>query len=678
MSFQIVPDQLEEVEEDVNAAVAVAVSTNRNALMEIGINEEEEETPMSQSATMEGQLHSQHSYNPDASLPDDVQSFLINLNDSITRRDVDRIRYFHENVHNMLTFKYYSKTRWPSPSAVEGLIDSFECNPELTKLLYAEQYYRHLFAKFPNHVKWADRVSSWKNYISLFSYLLLRWSSSAEPQNIQMPESLRECFEGAGISVSYEKEGEICLPPEMIHGIVDEFLYQFQDTCRYRTRIAHVISMSEPAQSEGRPVKVDQDIWRCDIIFQIFQSFIDLSGVRDLMRAEGAAPQQEQIQTLGSVDSIPIRYQLGFFSVLGLLRLHVLLGSYYTAIEVSNGVDCQLFRPLLWRVQAAYVSYLYYLGFSYMMLQRYIDAIRVFQQSTVSFASNSIGSGGSSSHASPYQHDAVGKFVDRMSWLMLFCQLLSYGSSTSFNRMEESLSHQSDRKSSPSFSPLGSDTSNWRELLSKVSPRFISPSIPVVSPRDAMIKIDQSEPQQRQMHTFSPLMHLFELCSMIRSFTKLYNNLNVDTLASLMHIAKKNNHLRSREVIKSRGGGGGVGADSQTTDSSSSSVSLAPDDFEVQEPSSIARSQIIAIKSRAGRQRIWKTGDLHSGELVPLNGDVDLLLDMDTIHIIEGKQVDKFFGDIFAKQILKARNLLRHIDSLTSKVSDSSAKREKA
>ncbi|TRY52886.1 Eukaryotic translation initiation factor 3 subunit L [Cryptosporidium tyzzeri] len=673
MSFQIVPDQLEEVEEDVNTAIAVAVSTSRNALLEIGINEEEEETPMSQNANIESQLQTQQSYNSEISFPDEVQSFLINLNDSISRRDVDRIRYFNENLHNNLTFKYYMKSRWPNPSVVENLINSFNNYSELTKLLYIEQYYRHIFAKFPNHVKWIDRVSSWKNYIALFNHLLFRGHSSTESQSSQIPNSLKEYFESNNLSTNFDREDEICLPPEMIHGIIDEFLYQFQDTCRYRTRVAHVISMSEQGQNDGRAAKVDQDVWRCDIIFQIFQSFVDLSEVRQLMSADITASQQEHLQVLNSVESFPIRYQLGYFSILGLLRLHALLGSYYIAIEVSNGIDHQIFRPLLWKVQTAYVSYLYYLGFSYMMLQRYIDAIRIFQQSTVSFASNAMNSNNSSSHSSPYQHDAIGKFIDRMSWLMLFCQLLSYGNSSNFNRMEESLSHQNDRKSSPSFSPLGSDTSNWKEMLSKVSPRFISPSVPLITPRDHIVKADQNEPQQRQMQTFSPLMHLYELNSMIRSFTKLYNNLNVDTLASLMHIAKKNGNLKSREVIKSRNSG----SDSQANEISST-PSTTTDDFEVQEPSSIARSQIIAIKSRSGRQKIWKSGDLHSGELVQLNGDVDLLLDLDTIHIIEGKQVDKFFGDIFAKQILKARNLLRHIDSLTSKNLDSSSKKEKA
>ncbi|KAF7458390.1 eukaryotic translation initiation factor 3 subunit 6 interacting protein [Cryptosporidium felis] len=674
MSFQIVPDQLEEVEDDVNIAVAVAVaaSTNRNALIEIGINDEDE-TPMSQSMLLDGQPQSQQICPPDTSLPDDVQSYLIGLNESLNRRDVDRIRNFHEHTHNNLTFKYYMKTRWPSVSTVENLIESFSYNSMMTRFLYTEQYYRHVFAKFPNNIKWQDRVSSWRNYIALFNYLIFNCYSNIEPQNMQLPITLIEYFKSYELNTKFEHRGEICLPPEMIHSIIDEFLYQFQDTCRYRARVAHVISISDHNLNEGRSAKIDQDIWRCDIILLIFQSLVDLSKIRLLM-TNCDINQQEQLQNLPSTDFVTIEYQLGYFSIIGLLRLHSLLGNYHTAIEISNGIDIPLFRPLLWKATTAYVSYLYYLGFSYLMLQRYIDAIRIFQQSTVSFASSAISSI-NSSHSSPYQHDAIGKFVDRMSWLMLFCQLLSYGNNSSLNRMEESLSHQNDRKPFQSFSPFGSDISNWKDLLLKVSPRFISPSIPIISSKDQMIKVDQNEPQQRQIQTFSPLVQLFELNSMIRSFTKLYNNLNVDTLASLMHIAKRNSSSKSREVIKSRNGGDIQYLECPNNDSLYSTL----DDFEVQEPSSIARSQIIAIKSRSGRQRIWKTGEnLLFGELVSLSGDADLLLDLDTIHIIEGKQVDKFFGDIFAKQILKARNLLRHIDSLSNKNSDISSKREKA
>ncbi|KAH8740098.1 hypothetical protein FG386_001759 [Cryptosporidium ryanae] len=665
--FQISTGQLEEVEDDVNTAVAVAVATNRNVLMEIDENEEEE-TPISHSAIIDTQNSVNQAFVSDSRVPDDVQLFLINLCDSIATCDVEKIRYYRENVYSSLTFKYYMKTRWPNVSTFENLFENSGSNKELAKLLYLELYYRHVFAKFPNHVKWQDRVSSWKNYIALFCYLLSRPNFQKGSSSTELPKTLAEYFE-SNLNTKFEDSKDVSLPSETIHGIVDEFIYQFQDTCRYRTRIFHVITNNDQPQNDNRNIKVDQDVWRCDIILLILQSFVDLSEIRSLL-SENVNSQSDQLQSVSSTGTFPIQLQLGYFSLYGLLRLHTLLGNYYTAIEISNDIDNQLFRGLLWKTPA-YVSYLYYLGYSYLMLQRYIDAIRIFQQSTVNFSSNNVSPGNNTNHSSsPYQHDSVGKFVDRMSWLMLFCQLLSYGSNSGFIRMEESLSHQNDRKSQASFMPFGPDISNWKELFSKVSPRFVSPSIPVNS-KEQLIKVDQNESQQRQIQTFSPLVHLYELTSMIKSFTKLYNNLNVDTLANLMHIAKKNGNLRLRDSRNYQG-------NEVNIEHISASIILNSNNIETQDPSEIARSKIIAIKSRSGRQRIWKTGEnLLYGDLISLNGDIDLLLDLDTIRITEGKQTDKFFGDVFAKQILKSRNLLRHIDSLTSKVSDVSSRKEK-
>ncbi|KAH7650086.1 hypothetical protein FG379_003166 [Cryptosporidium bovis] len=666
--FQIAPDQLEEVEDDVNVAVAVTVATNRNVLMEIDDNEEEE-TPISHSAMIDTQNSANQASVTDSHVPDDVQLFLINFCDSISTCDIEKIRYYRENVYNSITFKYYMRTRWPNISTFEHLFESSSSNKELAKLLYLELYYRHVFAKFPNHVKWQDRVSSWKNYITLFCYLLSRPNFNNDLNSIELPKTLVEYFEN-NISTKFEDFKDISLPPEMIHGIIDEFIYQFQDTCRYRTRISHIILNSDQTHNENRNIKVDQDVWRCDIILLILQSFVDLSDIRSLLLTENVNSQYEQLRSMSSTGNFPIQLQLGYFALHGLLRLHTLLGNYYTAIEISNDIDNQLFRALLWKVPA-YVSYLYYLGYSYLMLQRYIDAIRIFQQSTVNFSSNTVNPGNNATYSSPYQHDSIGKFVDRMSWLMLFCQLLSYGSNSNSIRIEESLSHQNDRRSQTSFTPFGPEISNWKELFSKVSPRFVSPSIPVIS-KEQSIKADQNEPQQRQIQTFSPLVHLYELTSMIRSFTKLYNNLNVDTLANLMHIAKKNGNLRSRDNKNYQG-------NEINIEHVSGNSTLNSNNIDAQDPSGIARSKIIAIKSRSGRQRIWKAGEnLLYGDLISLNGDIDLLLDLDTIRITEGKQTDKFFGDVFAKQILKSRNLLRHIDSLTGRVPDASSKKEKA
>lgn len=95
---------------------------------------------------------------------------------------------------------------------------------------------------------------------------------------------------------------------------------------------------------------------------------------------------------------------LGYFSLVGLLRLHSLLGDYYQAIKVLENIElnkkvqfylmsvmsllnppfvlCSLlsavFQSMYSRVPECQITTYYYVGFAYLMMRRYQDAIRVF------------------------------------------------------------------------------------------------------------------------------------------------------------------------------------------------------------------------------------------------------------------------------------------------------------
>lgn len=86
---------------------------------------------------------------------------------------------------------------------------------------------------------------------------------------------------------------------------------------------------------------------------------------------------------------------LGYFSIIGLLRVHTLLGDFTLALKVMENVELsQKVRILLhlipsyvctdcpqspfMRVTACHVTTFYYVGFCYIMLRRYPDAIRTF------------------------------------------------------------------------------------------------------------------------------------------------------------------------------------------------------------------------------------------------------------------------------------------------------------
>jgi len=68
---------------------------------------------------------------------------------------------------------------------------------------------------------------------------------------------------------------------------------------------------------------------------------------------------------------------LGYFSIVGLLRVHCLLGDYHLALKTMENVELNK-KGLFARVTACHVTTYYYIGFSYLMMRRYSDAIKSF------------------------------------------------------------------------------------------------------------------------------------------------------------------------------------------------------------------------------------------------------------------------------------------------------------
>merc|ERR1711939_1037437 len=68
---------------------------------------------------------------------------------------------------------------------------------------------------------------------------------------------------------------------------------------------------------------------------------------------------------------------LGYFSIIGLLRVHCLLGDFSLALKTLDDIELSK-KAMFARVMAAHFTTYYYVGFSYMMMRRYADAMRMF------------------------------------------------------------------------------------------------------------------------------------------------------------------------------------------------------------------------------------------------------------------------------------------------------------
>src|SRR5947209_3455410 len=79
----------------------------------------------------------------------------------------------------------------------------------------------------------------------------------------------------------------------------------------------------------------------------------------------------------GEYGSRPLYRMLGYFSIIGLLRVHCLLGDFTLALKTLDDIELNK-KAVFARVMAAHFTTYYYVGFSYMMMRRYADAIRMF------------------------------------------------------------------------------------------------------------------------------------------------------------------------------------------------------------------------------------------------------------------------------------------------------------
>ena len=93
----------------------------------------------------------------------------------------------------------------------------------------------------------------------------------------------------------------------------------------------------------------------------------------------------------------------------------MLLGDYTLALKMLDHINLQKKNGILNRVTACHVTAYYYVGFAYMMLRRYPDAIRAFSHILVFVMRLR------QYHTRSYQYDIISKMADRMYALLAIC-----------------------------------------------------------------------------------------------------------------------------------------------------------------------------------------------------------------------------------------------------------------
>ncbi|KAJ3008748.1 hypothetical protein NUW54_g3037 [Trametes sanguinea] len=317
-----------------------------------------------------------------AQIPDVVKRFIAHFHQAVLDNNLAEITVAYESGWNRLTEKFYAKTEWPEAEVIAPLVN----DDQIFLILYRELYYRHVYSRLTPDID--DRFHSYENSCELFNYLLSKYTDSDGPVPLELPE-------------------------QWLWDIIDEFIYQFQSFCVWRSKVKSKTDEEIAMLAEG------SQVWSSYSVLNVLYSLIQKSKINEHLVAlqEGKSPE-EIAEIVGEYGTRPLYKLLGYFSIIGLLRVHSLLGDFTLALKVMENVELNQKSPFT-RVTACHVTTYYYVGFCYIMLRRYPDAIRTFV-SILNFILRM-----RQYHTRSYQYDQINKTADRMYALFAICNALS-------------------------------------------------------------------------------------------------------------------------------------------------------------------------------------------------------------------------------------------------------------
>jgi len=481
-------------------------------------------------------------------IPDVVKQFITYFYRHIKERAVFDIHSMYENSFNKITEKYFKQTPWPSAEAIAPLVN----NDPVFLVLYRELYFRHVYAKMIPTPE--QRIESWNNYCEFFNLILS------------------------------SRRVELELPGQWLWDIIDEFIYQFQSFCQYRSKLKN------RPKEELILLQNNAQVWNVTTVINFLQALI--LKANNLQGPEAAKEDTESIYKM-----------LGYFSIIGLCRIHCLLRDYHLALQTIAPIELTAHKGLSTQVIACRITLYYYMGFIYMMMRRYVDAIRTFSNILL-FISRT-----KQYHTRSYQHDQILKKNEQMYGLLAICLSLSP------QRVEETVhTLLRDKFADKILKMQKGDEATFEELFSYACPKFVTPS----SPNYAAAIEDPVNAAQNQQEALRVQTKLFlqevkqqSLIPTIRSYLKLYTTIPTQKLSNFLEL------------------------DENTF-----------------------RTALMCYKHKT-RGLVWSGGAPLAGEW-QFSSDVDFYLDKDMVHISDTK-VQRKYSEFFVRHIHKFDEIINDV-----------------
>ncbi|XP_066993744.1 eukaryotic translation initiation factor 3 subunit L [Anabrus simplex] len=509
-------------------------------------------------------------------VPDMVKKFIVYFRDCINEGVIYEIQNLYENTFPKLTEQYFEKRPWPEESDIAHLV---EHDPVFLSL-YKELYFRHIYARITGGPTLEQRFNSFCNYGELFNYILV----ASEPVPLDLPDS-------------------------WLWELIDEFVYQYQSFSQYRARLLK----KSPEELEN--LNSNNNVWNVLCVLNVLYSLVDKSNIKRQLEVHASGGDSDSVA--GDFGRHPLYKKLGYFSLVGLLRLHSLLGDYYQAIKVLENIELHRKSQFSY-VPACQITTSYYVGFAYMMMRRYSDAIRTFssillyiQRTKQLFQSRS------------YQNDQINKQTDQMYHLLAICLVLHP------QCIDESIQQVLREKNyhEKMYKMQYGDLAEFEACFLHACPKFLSPSPP---PADASMDDYVKEPTMHQTQVFMDEVRQQKMLPTIRSYLKLYTTLPLSKLATFLSQGQRH-------------------GDSGKT-------------WNLNEAIRELIIHLLCFKHKM-KNVVWTKGTSGLDGKFQSGSELDFYIDNDMIHIADTKVAHRY-GDFFIRKILKFEELNRKLHQI--------------
>jgi len=489
---------------------------------------------------------------PSYIIPEVIKNFLVHFQKCIEDGNLYEIQNAYENGFNRLTDRFFKNTPWPEEKFVAPVVN----HDPLFIILYKELYYRHIYARVTGGPSLHQRFESFLNYCNLFNLIL-----SDEPVRLELPN-------------------------QWLWDIIDEFIYQFQSFSQFRSKLAKM------PEADVETLKKNPKVWNVHSVLNVLHSLVDKSNINRQLEVYSAGGNPDSVAGEFGVHSL--YKMLGYFSLVGLLRLHSLLGDYYQALKVLDNIDFNK-KNMYSHVPACQITTYYYIGFAYMMMRRYQDAIRTFSNillyinNTKQMFQNRVN-----------LYDHINKQNEQMYTLLSMCLVLHP------MRIDETVHSQLREKHGDKMLRMAKGEIKEFEVgFVFACPKFLSPVPPNY---DALSGNYHKEPTMLQMKVFIDEFIQQKLISTVRSFLRLYTTLPLSKLATFMEMDEED-----------------------------------------------VRTQLVSFKHKM-KNLVWTKGTGGLDGEFQNSSEVDFYIDGDMIHIADTK-VARRYGDFFIRQIHKFEEL---------------------